>query len=80
MAYKLFDAAQDRWRNIGDAEVVPLLRAGSTVVDGKLRERRDDPTEGPTDTVAACIRSLIRNYWLPLLTFQSGLLPINDTV
>jgi putative transposase len=39
MAYKLLDAAQDRWRKIGGAELVPLVRAGSTFIDGKLQER-----------------------------------------
>ncbi len=45
MAYKLLDAAQDRWRKIGGAELVPLVRAGATFIDGKLQER-----SAPTDT------------------------------
>ena len=43
MAYKLLDAAQDRWRKIGGAELVPLVRAGATFIDGKLQER-SEPT------------------------------------
>ncbi len=50
MAYKLLDAAQDRWRKIGGAELVPLVRAGSTFIDGKLRERSDNTAEQTADT------------------------------
>ena len=39
MAYKLLDAAQDRWRRINGHELVPLVRAGATFIDGKLQER-----------------------------------------
>lgn len=42
MAYKLLDAAQDRWRRINGHELVPLVRAGATFIDGKLQERRDE--------------------------------------
>jgi putative transposase len=44
MAYKLLDAAQDRWRKIGGAELVPLVRAGATFIDGKLQERTEPST------------------------------------
>jgi putative transposase len=46
MAYKLLDAAQERWHRIAGAELVPLVRAGATFIDGKLQERSDttDPT------------------------------------
>ncbi|EQD72090.1 transposase, mutator type, partial [mine drainage metagenome] len=53
MAYKLLDAAQDRWRKIGGAELVPLVRAGATFIDGKLRERtttRPKRSTTPTPT------------------------------
>jgi putative transposase len=50
MAYKLLDAAQDRWRRIGGAELVPLVRAGSTFVDGKLQERSDNAADQSADT------------------------------
>jgi putative transposase len=39
MAYKLLDAAQARWRKINGHELVPLVRAGATFIDGKLQER-----------------------------------------
>jgi hypothetical protein len=39
MAYKLLDAAQARWRRINGHELVPLVRAGATFIDGKLQER-----------------------------------------
>jgi putative transposase len=40
MAYKLLDAAQARWHKIAAPELVPLVRAGATFIDGKLHERR----------------------------------------
>ncbi len=45
MAYKLLDAAQDRWRRINGHELVPLVRAGATFIDGKLRERSESTTD-----------------------------------
>ena len=47
MAYKLLDAAQARWRRINGPELVALVRAGATFIDGHLQERND------TDTHAA---------------------------
>lgn len=44
MAYKLLDAAQQRWRRINGPELVPLVRAGATFIDGKLVEREDTRT------------------------------------
>jgi transposase-like protein len=40
MAYKLLDAAQDRWRRLNGHELVALVRAGATFIDGKLQERK----------------------------------------
>ena len=45
MAYKLLDAAQDRWRRIRAPELVPLVRAGASFIDGQLQERTDNPTD-----------------------------------
>ena len=45
MAYKLLDAAQDRWRRINGHELVLLVRAGATFIDGKLRERSESTTD-----------------------------------
>ena len=45
MAYKLLDAAQARWHKISAPELVPLVRAGATFIDGKLQERRPAETE-----------------------------------
>jgi transposase-like protein len=56
MAYKLLDAAQARWHRIAAPELVPLVRAGATFIDGKLQERRPAETEpavADTGTVAA---------------------------
>lgn len=47
MAYKLVDAAQDRWRRINSHHLVPLVRAGAVFIDGHLQERSDpDQTTG----------------------------------
>ena len=45
MAFKLLEAAQDRWRRIRSPELVPLVRAGATFIDGQLQERSDNPTD-----------------------------------
>ena len=52
MAYKLLDAAQDRWRRIRATELVPLVRAGATFIDGQLQERSPEHDED-TDQVRA---------------------------
>ena len=39
MAFKLLDMAQRRWRRVNRAELVPLVRAGVTFIDGLLAER-----------------------------------------
>jgi putative transposase len=55
MAYKLLDAAQARWRRINGHELVPLVRAGATFIDGKLQERSEPTTDSDsiTGSVAA---------------------------
>ena len=50
MAYKLLDAAQDRWRRINGHELVPLVRAGATFIDGKLQERSGSTTDSDSST------------------------------
>ena len=42
MAYKLLDAAQDRWRKVNRPELVALVRAGIEFKDGIRVERRTD--------------------------------------
>jgi transposase-like protein len=42
MAYKLLDAAQDRWRKVNSPELVSLVRAGIEFKDGNQIERRID--------------------------------------
>ena len=42
MAFKLIQAAQDRWRAVNAPHLVALVRAGATFVNGKLVERPDD--------------------------------------
>jgi putative transposase len=50
MAYKLLDAAQARWRRINGHELVPLVRAGATFIDGKLQERSESTTDTDSNT------------------------------
>ena len=45
MAFKLMQAAQDRWRAVNAPHLVALVRAGATFIDGELVERPDGPTE-----------------------------------
>ena len=42
MAFKLIEAAQDRWRCVNGPHLVALVRAGALFVNGKLVERPDD--------------------------------------
>jgi len=42
MAYKLLDAAQDRWRKVNSPELVALVQAGIEFKDGNQTERRTD--------------------------------------
>jgi transposase-like protein len=42
MAFKLIQAAQDRWRAVNGPHLVALVRAGATFIDGKLIERPGD--------------------------------------
>ena len=49
MAYKLLDAAQDRWRRINAPRLVPAVRAGAAFIDGKHQERTTNQTN--TDTI-----------------------------
>jgi transposase-like protein len=42
MAFKLIEAAQDRWRAVNGAHLVPLIRAGAVFHNGVLVERHTD--------------------------------------
>ena len=53
MAYKLLDAAQARWRRINGHELVALVRAGATFIDGKLQERGDNTDQATAEECAA---------------------------
>jgi hypothetical protein len=39
MAFKLIEAAQDRWRAVKAPHLVALVRAGATFINGELVER-----------------------------------------
>lgn len=45
MAFKLLEAAQGRWRRVNGHELVALVRAGATFIDGQLQERSQDTDE-----------------------------------
>jgi transposase-like protein len=49
MAFKLIEAAQDRWRAVNAPHLVALVRAGATFEAGKLVER---PGEHPQPEAA----------------------------
>jgi len=49
MAYKLVQAAEERWRRINAPHLVPLVRAGATFIDGQLQERKEAVTEDLID-------------------------------
>ena len=49
MAFKLIEAAQDRWRAVNGPHLVALVRAGATFEAGKLAER---PAEHPQPEAA----------------------------
>jgi transposase-like protein len=54
MAFKLIQAAQDRWRAVNAPQLVPLVRAGALFVNGQLVERPEDQQalEGELETAA----------------------------
>ena len=41
MAFKLIEAASDRWRAVNAPKLVALVRNGATFINGKLVERPD---------------------------------------
>ena len=53
MAFKLLEAAQTRWRRVDGHELVALVRAGATFIDGKLQERDDDQDKEDEQEVSA---------------------------
>lgn len=44
MAYKLIDAAQDRWRALNAPRLVALVRNGATFINRQVVERPDEHT------------------------------------
>jgi len=42
MAFKLLEAAQQRWRRVNAPHPVALVRAGATFIDGQLQERTSE--------------------------------------
>jgi hypothetical protein len=42
MAYKLLDAAQERWRRLNSPELVALVAAGVEFKDGMMIERKEE--------------------------------------
>ncbi len=52
MAYKLVDAAQNRWRRIDGHQHVALVRAGAIFIDGQLEERSQTDQTNREDVAA----------------------------
>jgi putative transposase len=52
MAYKLCDAAQQRWRRIDGHHLVALVRAGAVFIDGQPQERSSTDQPDPEDVAA----------------------------
>ena len=53
MAFKLIESAQTRWRCVNAPQLVALVRAGATFVNGKLVERPNDQDQQEGDQQAA---------------------------
>lgn len=47
MAFKLLEAAQERWRKINAPHLVALVRAGGRFIDGQLQERSEPRPDEP---------------------------------
>jgi hypothetical protein len=45
MAFKLLEAAQDRWRAVNGPHLVALVRAGARFDKGVIIERPDEPVQ-----------------------------------
>lgn len=52
MAYKLCEAAQTRWRRSDGHQLVALVRARATFIDGQLQERSQTDQPDPDDVAA----------------------------
>jgi transposase-like protein len=52
MAYKLVEAAQDRWRRIDGSQHLPLVRTGAVFIDGQSQERSPTHQTNPEDVAA----------------------------
>ena len=46
MAYKLLEMAQQRWRRLNGAHLLPLVRAGVSFIDGVQQERKTENKGG----------------------------------
>ena len=45
MAFKLLDMAQQRWRRLDGAHLLPLVRAGTNFIDGVQEDRAKNVTQ-----------------------------------
>ena len=45
MAYKLLEMAQQRWRRLNGAHLLPLVHAGVSFIDGVQQERKTENKE-----------------------------------
>jgi len=58
MAFKLIESAQRRWRMVNAPHLVALVRAGATIVSGKLIERPDDQLPAADSAAPAAARDV----------------------
>ncbi len=63
MAFKLLDAASERWRKVNAPHLVALVRAGARFIDGQLLERSEPrPTEPITDGLTSYPAAVLADY------------------
>jgi hypothetical protein len=57
MAFKLLEAAQDRWRAVNGPHLVALVRAGARFDKGVMIERPDKLRRSPRDQAGPAIHN-----------------------
>jgi hypothetical protein len=79
VAFKLIESAQRRWQMVNAPDLVALVRAGATLVNGKLVERPGDQSPSPGEPASptseedvADQRGRRRRSCLKILIHRSG--------
>ena len=69
MAFKLLDAAQDRWRKVNAPHLVALVRAGARFIEGQLQERGEPrPDEAGRSGGRIAGTASMTGSWSPIVT------------